>query len=228
MGTGFEACHPEPSRGSSALPAWLPEQNNRRLKLCGSLAFCSSAGTVCKFLTWPELCLCPRRIMPDRRYQTIGARFVASVIDTIVFLPLILAWYLIDPIEILQWLLGCGMFVVSTAYFVLFHGRDGQTLGKRLMNVRVVRANDEYRISYRQSMWRESPWITINAALLTIEAISIFPGSYGHSTTLGATYDAINALSYGWIICDSATALLTTKRRSLHDLIGGTVVVREN
>ncbi len=166
--------------------------------------------------------------MRDYRYQTIGARFVASVIDSLVFLPFIWTWFLVGKSELLLWLYGIAMFGVSTAYFVILHGRDGQTLGKRLMKVRVVRADDENRISYRQSMWRESPWITINAILLIIEAVSVFPGPYVHSTTLGAIYDAINALSYGWIICDAGTAIFTTKRRSLHDLIGGTVVVREN
>jgi uncharacterized RDD family membrane protein YckC len=166
--------------------------------------------------------------MSDYRYQTIGARFVASVIDSLIFLPLIWVWYLAEMTEAIFWLFNLAMFVVSTAYFVILHGRDGQTLGKRMMKVRVVRATDENRISYRQSLWRESPWITINVILLIIDTVFVFAKPYDQSTTIGATYDVINTFSYCWIICDSATALFTSKRRSLHDLIGGTVVVREH
>ena len=47
-----------------------------------------------------------------------------------------------------------GLFL-ATAYFVVFHGMDGQTVGKRIFRLRVVGA-DRQRISYRRALLR---WI---------------------------------------------------------------------
>jgi uncharacterized RDD family membrane protein YckC len=45
-----------------------------------------------------------------------------------------------------------GLFL-TTAYFVLFHGMDGQTIGKVVFHLRVVGA-DRQRISYRRALLR--------------------------------------------------------------------------
>lgn len=47
-----------------------------------------------------------------------------------------------------------GIFL-TTAYFVVFHGMDGQTVGKRVFHLRVVGA-DGQQISYRRALLR---WI---------------------------------------------------------------------
>jgi uncharacterized RDD family membrane protein YckC len=45
-----------------------------------------------------------------------------------------------------------GLFL-TTAYFVVFHGMDGQTIGKLVFHLRVVGA-DRQRISYRRALLR--------------------------------------------------------------------------
>jgi uncharacterized RDD family membrane protein YckC len=45
-----------------------------------------------------------------------------------------------------------GVFL-TTAYFVVFHGMDGQTIGKLVFHLRVVGA-DQQRISYRRALLR--------------------------------------------------------------------------
>ncbi len=45
-----------------------------------------------------------------------------------------------------------GVFL-TTAYFVVFHGMDGQTVGKSVFHLRVVGANQQ-RISYRRALLR--------------------------------------------------------------------------
>lgn len=165
--------------------------------------------------------------MADHRYRTIAARIVAGLIDAIVVLPFIGVMYLVDMPDISLWLVGMAMHVVNTAYFVILHGRNGQTLGKRVMNVRVVNANNETRISYRQSIWRESPLIAINLVFFTIEALLFLSKQDEPSAAIVAVYASIQPLPTWWFICDAVAALSNTKRRSIHDLIGGTVVVRE-
>src|SRR5262245_25288236 len=48
-----------------------------------------------------------------------------------------------------------GWTFLVTAYFVVFHGMDGKTIGKRLLGLRVVGSNNQ-AISYRRALLR---WI---------------------------------------------------------------------
>lgn len=50
-------------------------------------------------------------------------------------------------------LLTVAGLVLTTAYFVVFHGMDGQTIGKLVFRLRVVGANQQ-RISYRRALLR--------------------------------------------------------------------------
>jgi uncharacterized RDD family membrane protein YckC len=50
-------------------------------------------------------------------------------------------------------LLTTATTVLATGYFVLFHGMEGKTIGKWLLSLRVVGANNE-RINYRRACLR--------------------------------------------------------------------------
>jgi len=50
-------------------------------------------------------------------------------------------------------LLSWGGFGLATAYFVLFHGMDGMTIGKWLLGLKVV-GSEQGAITYRQAFWR--------------------------------------------------------------------------
>lgn len=50
-------------------------------------------------------------------------------------------------------LLAFGWVFLTTAYFVVFHGMDGQTIGKSVFHLRVVGAAQQ-RISYRRAVLR--------------------------------------------------------------------------
>ena len=47
----------------------------------------------------------------------------------------------------------CGWMVLATAYFVIFHGGDGKTIGKWLLGLRVV-GPEQSAISYRRALLR--------------------------------------------------------------------------
>lgn len=86
-------------------------------------------------------------------------------------------------------LLTFAWMLLTTAYFVVFHGMDGRTIGKWLLGMRVV-AVDNQAISYRRALLR---W-------------------FGLAATLG--------LSSLWV-------LISRQKRSLHDHIAGTWVIRD-
>jgi uncharacterized RDD family membrane protein YckC len=55
-------------------------------------------------------------------------------------------------------LLTFGWFILTTAYFVLFHGREGKTVGKWLFGLRVV-GEARQPISYRCALLRWIAWL---------------------------------------------------------------------
>jgi uncharacterized RDD family membrane protein YckC len=165
--------------------------------------------------------------MTDYRYQTLGARFVAGIIDAIVVFPFLAVMFAANLSEVVTWLVGVAMIIVNTAYFVVLHGRSGQTIGKRVMRVRVVRASDESPISYGQSLWRESPLILINVAFFVLEALLLASDHEATAGFIGTAYAVIQPIPNSWWIADAMTTLFNGKRRSIHDFIGGTVVVNE-
>jgi uncharacterized RDD family membrane protein YckC len=86
--------------------------------------------------------------------------------------------------------------VLAFLYYALQHGRWGQTVGKRMLALRVVRADDFGRISYGQAAWR-----LVFAYVLSLLTCGI-----------GGVVDV------AWILWDE-------RRQALHDKVARTVVV---
>jgi uncharacterized RDD family membrane protein YckC len=85
-------------------------------------------------------------------------------------------------------------------YYTLAHGWRGRTLGKRLTGLRVVRG-DGSRLGWRRALWRTLVFF----GLLVLGAI---------------TYGLLVLVLYGLPFVDK-------KRRTLHDFLAGTVVIRD-
>lgn len=162
------------------------------------------------------------------RYHTLWLRFIAGVIDLIVVAPFLVYVLMVAPptFAVSTWAFSCAMVAGSSAYFVVLHAKYGQTLGKRLMGVRVVHVADEGSISLRQSLSRETPLIAINLFLLAMDAAVIVVGPEQAGASLAMLYAAVQPLPNLWFFADAGTTLTNRKRRSLHDHIGNTVVVR--
>ena len=166
--------------------------------------------------------------MNETRYQTLWPRFCAGFIDIIVVLPFLVALFAFDLSSLtwIRWILSFVMILVNTTCFVLMHARSGQTIGKKAMNVRVVDSSTEDGITLKQSLWRESPLIAINVLFVIIEFAIIVSGVESVAAPLMAAYTLIQRLPNLWVIVDAVTSLFNSKRRTLHDFIGRTVVVK--
>jgi uncharacterized RDD family membrane protein YckC len=132
-------------------------------------------------------------------------RLIAAIIDGLIVYAV--TWLLTAPI------LGFGTMyegslarqtganliagVVAFLYYVLQHGKWGQTLGKRVMSLRVVRADDAGPISYGQAAWR----------LLFEYLVSL------------ATCGVGGLIDVAWILWDN-------RRQALHDKVARTVVIK--
>jgi uncharacterized RDD family membrane protein YckC len=149
----------------------------------------------------------PVQAVAEIRYGGFFRRVGAFIIDLVMILLLCALMGVISSIgykvglaahgRFLSWdnatplifFLTTGCIVLTTGYFVVFHGLDGKTIGKWFFGLRVVGVDLE-AVSYPRALLR---WCS-------------FAGTVGLSSLL---------------------ILLNRQKRSLHDFIAGTKVIRE-
>jgi uncharacterized RDD family membrane protein YckC len=162
----------------------------------------------------------------DDRYRTLWRRFAAALIDFLMIMPLIGLHEVMLESRLPGSVKACLSAALSAcvyAYGIVMHWRFGATLGKMAVGIRVLDLG-ETPISLRQALAREAINIALGAysnvtqlALIASgQPLPVPTGGMDPSTWAGA---AVLGL-------EIATALFNRKRRSLHDLIAGTVVVR--
>lgn len=104
-------------------------------------------------------------------------------------------------------------------YSIALHYRFGQTLGKRIMGIKVLDVSETRLPTFRQAVLRDSVWLGLEVLGLLLAVVEV-----GGLEWLGLVL--VNA-SFLWTILEITTMLLSPKRRAVHDLLAGTVVVRE-
>lgn len=162
------------------------------------------------------------------RYNTFGKRFVAAIVDGIVFMPVgYLLNYLNQFDSISFGIIGSLLYTLAwTAYIVIGHGKYGQTLGKRLMEVKVLALDEMNTIGYKRAFIRESVWFFTDMAAILYFAFTLF------SPRTDSPYYGIDSVSFilsltslGWLVAEMVTMLFNEKRRAVHDLMAGSVVI---
>ena len=111
-------------------------------------------------------------------------------------------------------------------YHVLMHGLFGQTIGKMLLDVKVVRALDETEIGFRHAVLRDiMPLIVVAISALFFTANFVNPDG---SLVVGLAFAVVALLVVMplWNVAELITMLFNDKRRAIHDFIAGTVVIR--
>ena len=174
------------------------------------------------------------------RYGTFWQRVAATLIDALVLLPYTVA---------VEWISGFSREVAMSlllptamldiGYATYFHARFGQTVGKRVMGIQVV------RLDGKAIGWREA-WLRSAVAALIL-MIQITASWVALSRIVEGTYEDLGWLQRGTLLSQHAPAwsswidgvslawwwvavvvmLFSRERRSLHDFIAGTVVVQE-
>lgn len=139
------------------------------------------------------------------RWQRLGAALLDSIIGLAYGLPIMWALGVFDYIgrgqrEPVSLAIGTG--IVSFAMFVLVHGyfirKTGQTLGKKLVGIRIA-ALDSHVAAFGKIVW---------VRYLPIWVVSMIPA-------LGSILPLIDVLF-----------IFRADRRCVHDLIAGTRVVK--
>jgi len=164
------------------------------------------------------------------RYQTSWRRCWAALVDAIVFVPLgFLDDKFLSPDQAPWVVVSWATFAYSSywLYSVLLHARFGQTVGKRLLHVKVLDVCEDQIPTLRQALLRDIGLVVLNTASLAYLVSLVLAGTY----TLGAEVTTIPGqmlawAGLGWFVLELLTMLTNEKRRALHDYIAGTVVVR--
>lgn len=177
------------------------------------------------------------------QYATFWQRSVASLVDFIVISPIFLIWYFViateHPSKFLQ--IGANFIIVGIylAYMIYCHGRDGRTIGKRAMGICVTNTSGN-PINWIQAWRRSSIDIILSSlGLILFTAILLLaPDQVFYTSDWTQREQALKALepkwaswldwaNFVWAMSELVTMLFNSKRRSLHDFIAGTIVIRQ-
>jgi uncharacterized RDD family membrane protein YckC len=160
-------------------------------------------------------------------HKTLWRRALASSGDATIFWIVALFWNVPTSLVASRGWHTAGLAVLEFAfvgYRVLAHTITGQTVGKRLAGIRVVSTAGSY-VSLRQALVREGLLLTFGAVpLLAAVGHALFGERLPRLLTVSLGMPS--ALALVALSLDPVIAVLHSRRRALHDLIAGTVVVR--
>lgn len=172
-------------------------------------------------------------------YATFWQRFWAMWIDCLVLLPVVALdlWA-----QSLSKAVSMALLLPTTAlylgYQIYCHGRFGQTVGKRIMGIRVSRLTGE-PIGWRQAWLRSLVDIVFSVlgvfaafvALVTISDADYYGFDWWERIEALAEHepawlDWTAPASTVWVWSEVIVMLFNSRRRALHDFIAGTVVTQ--
>lgn len=165
--------------------------------------------------------------MDLNKYRILLHRFFAYLIDSIILLSIFYLETFLTVPEMPFTIIIVGVtlyYFCNHFYFIYLHALYGQTLGKMIMKIKVLDIS-ENPISLKQAFLRDILWLTFSFIILISDVYQI--SSFGITETFRLTYfdNAMMIVLLIWCIAEFCVALSNKKRRSIHDYIGGTIVV---
>jgi len=166
----------------------------------------------------------------ENKYHTFLPRFLGGLFDS-AFLNMVLIYVVQKAFGLNQDLSLAFIVVVMSiypGYSIIMHGLWGQTLGKMITKVKVIRADEQGPIGFRQAMLRDCvPLLNSFIWIVMMARVSFFNADPASALATGPLGRWVVFLLAIWALLEFVTMLFSKKRRALHDLIAGTVVIRE-
>lgn len=174
------------------------------------------------------------------KYAGFWPRFAAALVDFVVLLaPIVLLLWLSSTSIAVAIMCAVPLGLLYWFYSFHFHAATGQTLGKRVLGIRVVRL-DASRIGVRESFRRSVvdlffALMRITVALWSLSVITPFEFYDVRPFFLWQHLDQLTPRvfqwaeigSHIWVWSELITLLLNGRKRAIHDFIAGTVVIDE-
>jgi uncharacterized RDD family membrane protein YckC len=166
-------------------------------------------------------------------------RLGAWAIDSLIFLPLV-PFSLWVWSELKSWaiVMMLTQSLLSPAYLVGFHALRGQSFGKMALGLK-VEMDDAHPISWRGAIVRFSPLIAfqivsaigIASAIGSLSEPELMTASFWQKSLLIAEHrpswlSHFQTVWTLWLIADVLVLVASSRKRAIHDLLGGTVVRR--
>ncbi len=177
-------------------------------------------------------------MLENPQYETSMARIGASLIDSCIFIPISYADEYIckyfvsvdfqNKAIIFFWVAFIN--VLYLGYSIYLHHKYGQTFGKMFCNIRVVDISETRGITIKQAILRDIIYVIF--AILSLSYLAyqlsevniLSPQLFGY--TEGSEIDILNDILLMWAFIDIIPIFFNAKKRSLHDFIAGSVVIR--
>ena len=164
------------------------------------------------------------------RYKTSWPRLGAAIVDAFVFVPIgLIDSMLLSPSNPAGVII-CWAAVSYSSYWLystILHARFGQTVGKKLLRIKVLDLNEERLPSFRQAFLRDIGIVTVNTLSVAYLAYLVLKGEYTPGSEFESSIGSILVWAgSAWLLIELLTMFTNEKRRALHDYIASTVVVR--
>jgi uncharacterized RDD family membrane protein YckC len=187
-------------------------------------------------IAWLVVRYYAKRLTSDtEKYSTFGPRFWTGAVDACVMWPLGFIVFLVNHASPPAAVIVTLMIIQQSAWLVYtigMHAKYGQTLGKMACKVKVVDFKTERAISLRQAVLREGIPVIASLAVFGYEIYEVIVSGaplqvdgHGNLEPSGAFW-GVTMIPLAWFAAEVLTMLTNDKRRALHDLIAGTVVIR--
>ena len=175
-------------------------------------------------------------VSDDLRYAGFGKRFLAFLLDAIIFLPQIIITARLMPEHRLFFLynfLPC--LLITFFYSIYLVKRFGGTPGKMIMGIKITKT-DGSPITYKEAILRCAPdvifWLITTSGIIFItlqmsdtEYLSLTPKDRHNRLFELPWLKPVDIVSQIWVFSEYVVLLTNKKKRALHDFLAGTVVI---
>lgn len=176
----------------------------------------------------------------ELRYAGIFRRVGAGLIDAAIILFFMFGIHWLSPhSRLIDGIWVVVIYFAGLVYSVYLVKRFGGTPGKRLLNLRICRT-DGSAIGYREAILRESVQTVLGGVTMIgmlMALLSVSDADYLSYEIMQRPefllehvpvwYGFMDNCSIAWTYSEFIVMLTNKRRRSLHDLIAGTVVIHE-
>lgn len=172
------------------------------------------------------------------RYAGFWPRLGATVVDTVVLVPIItLSFWTFSESRTIALAFELPIACLFALYSIYFIGRWGQTIGKMALGIKVVAVSGE-SAGYLRAFYRHAvdlAFSLVTSALTLYALASVTSREFDLmdfearlellTTKTGSLTDILNWLLIAWTLSELVVLLFNEKRRAIHDYIASTVVI---
>ena len=173
------------------------------------------------------------------QYAGFWKRVAAGFIDSLIFIPIIAINFWTRSLSWEFAVLGAiPIAILYLFYYIYFHARWGQTIGKMIFHIKIVLL-DGSAITLRESFLRccvelafsiltSVIWtmVILSISKTTFESLPLFEGFKLVNDSMPTWGAWTNNLYTIWALIAFIVLLFNKKKRAIQDFIAGTVVIR--